>query len=447
MARRLAWALMVMVLLAGCQAAWSQTSCDSLKKQRDQVKKALDKMEAEKLPEERLGDLDNILGQMIDLLNSNAKDQGDVTEKIEKLEKQLPESESPTLKSINKFVKGVKGGLNGTAKSQKDASEFLSNLRAKVNTIKDFYEAGDQPSAQGQIDRFGDFFDDMTKIIPGVKEVPGLKDLFDAYSQGIHGIAKSAGVLDATVARDNQLYREAGFEGDLYLRGKTPREKHADGIRQLSDKLAATEQQVADGKCDEPPAQPDPCSDPKSRVVQDMKALHHKLDANHEFQQKEDDAMAGNAWSDAMAAANASNKATTPAQKAEAQRQGKNANHQYAAAAAERKAHNQAHEKQVGDLMDLASKNENWTPDEEKNFQDCFPYEAGLRDRSRLQPKNTPPPDKTKNLPPKPKPAPNRTATKAPAPKPPAPDKNCGGGGGITGTIQGIANQIGGCQK
>ena len=298
MARRLALALMAIVLLAGAHAAQADESCDSLKKERDKVKKALEKMEAQKLPEDRLEELDNILGQILDLLESDVKDQGEITDKIEKLEKKLPKSDSATLEAIQKFVKDVKGGVKESTQKQKDAKEFLSKWRARLATIKAFYEAGDQSSAQAQIDRFGDFFDALVEIVPGVTEIPGLGKLFKAYSQSIHSIAKSAAVLDAIVARDNQLYREAGFGGDLYLRGRTPREKHADAIRQLSDKLAELERKISDGQCDKPPDQADPCTDPKSRVVQDIKALRKKLDAERAFQQKQDDALAGNAWND-----------------------------------------------------------------------------------------------------------------------------------------------------
>ena len=413
MTRKLALALMATVLLAGTYAAQAAESCDSLKKERDKVKKALEKMEAQKLPEDRLEDLDNILGQILDLLNSDVKDQGEITDKIEKLEKKLPKTDAATLKAIQEFVKNVKGGVKEATQKQKDAAEFISKWRARLNTIKAFYEAGDQASAQAQIDRFGDFFDALVGIVPGVKQVPGLKDLFDAYSKSIHGIAKSAAVLDAIVARDNQLYREAGFEGSLYVRGRTPREIHADGIRKLSDKLAELERKISDGECDKPPDKPDPCSDPKSRVVQDIKALRRKLDAARTAQQKQDDAVAWEAFKGVLGAADEVKKAKTAEAKAEAERRLKAAKQEYSNAVDARKAHTEEYEKQVGDLMDLASKSEKWTPEEEKAFEECFPEEAKLRERSRLRPKNTPPADQ----PTKPKPAP------APAPKP-APNPN-----------------------
>lgn len=408
MAKRLILVLMA-IALVGAAAAQGADSCDSLKKERDKVKKALEKMEAQKLPEDRLEELDNILGQIIDLLNSDVKDQGDVTSKIEELEKKLPKSDSPTIKAINEFVKSVKGGLKGSAQKQKDAAEFLSKWRARLKTIKDFYEAGDQASAEKQIDKFGDFFDDLVSIVPGVKQIPGLKDLFDAYSKSIHGIAKSAAVLDAVVARDNQLYREAGFEGNLYMRGRTPREIHADAIRKLQDKLAELERKVSD-QCEKEPEKQDPCSDPKSRVVQDMKALRNKLDKARAIEEKEDDQYAADTFAQVMAAAERKRKATTTAAKAEAQKEYEQARENYLHAVERRKAHREAYEKQVGELLDLASKSEKWTAEEEKAFEDCFPYEAELRRRARLRPKNEPPADnvpKAENKP-EPKPAPKK---------------------------------------
>jgi hypothetical protein len=447
MTRRLVLLLALFTLFAATPRlrAQAQPSCDSLKAQRDKVKKALDKMEADKLPEDKLADLDNILGQIIDLLNSNSGDQDEIKKKIDELTKQLPPSDTGLLKSVNDFVKGISGGLGATGDAQKNAAEFLSNLRAKVNTIKDFYAAGDESRAGAQIDRFGDFFDDMTKVIPGVKQVPGLKDLFDAYSKGIHGIAKSATQIDAIVARNNQLYREAGFEGNLYLRGKTKREQRADQINALREKLNQLEGQIADGDCDHKDQPVDKCSDPKSRVVQDMRALHKKLDEERRQQQEEDDKNADFAYKQMGAwLAESKNMKISEAERAEARKSYETYKGEYYEAVRRRKQHTQEYEQKAGDLLDLVSKNEKWTPAEEQLLADCFPEAHALREQSRLRAKNTPPPDKTKDLPPKTTPTKpgTKTATNKPAKEPP----KCQHGGGLAGAMEGVSNKIEGCK-
>lgn len=444
MARR--FVLFVLLLAFFAPALAAQESCDSLKAERDKVKKALDKMEADKLPEDKLADLDNVLGQIIDLLNSNSGDQDEIKKKIDELTKQLPQSDAGLLKSVKDFVQGVSGGLGGTADAQKKAAEFLGDLRAKVNTIKDFYAAGDESRAGAQIDAFGNFFDDMTKVIPGVKQVPGLNKLFDAYSQSIHGIAKSATQIDAIVDRNNRLYREAGFEGDLYMRGKTKREQRADQINALRNRLGELDGKIAQGDCDRGDQPVDKCSDPKNRVVQDMRALHKKFDEERRQQQEEDDKNAEFAYKQMWAWLDESKNMKIPAAKREEARKNyESYKGEYYEAVRRRRQHTQEYQQKVGDLLDMVTKNTNYTDAEKQMLADCFPEENDLMKQAQLRPKNTPPPDKTKDLPPKKQPTTTKTATKTPPNQPPKPP-DCGHGGGLAGAMEGVANKIAGCK-
>lgn len=436
------FACLLLLVLLSLAYAMADEPCSSLEAQRDQLKKQLDKLQQQQLPEDQIADLDNLLGQVEDLLDSNAKDQSDVVEKIEELEKKLPESDAPMVKAINDFVQSVKGGVSGTAKYQKDAADFLSGARAKLNTIKDFYAAGDESTAKAQIDAFGNFFDDMTNVVPGIKQVPGLGKLFDAYSQGIHGIANNAGTIDSVMARNAALDKELDelHRGGFYVHGKTPREQRADAINLLSQRLADVEGRIGDGSCDG--GQQDPCTDPHSRVVQSMRTLHKKFDADRDLQSRQDEAECGNAWSAAASAALEMNDTSkTAAQRSAARRRYRVQNAAYFRCAADRKAHTESYEKNYGDWLNQESNAQHWTPDEEKRFDDCFPYSSLLRDKARLAPNHVPSPIKPKPSPPK---NPQKNASGKPAPPPKKP--NCTSGGGLAGAVEGVTNQMNGCQ-
>jgi hypothetical protein len=387
------WLPLAALMLTPMHFAIGQESCDSIKAQRDKLKQDLEKLEAQKFPEDRLGDLDNILGQIVDLLKANAGDQKDITEKISELQKQLPNSDSATVKAINDFVDSVKGGLFGSAKMQEDAQQFLSDARARLNVIRGFYAAGKEKDAGPQIEAFGRFFDDMTGTIPGIKEVPGLKDLFGAYSQAIHGIAISAGKIDEQMASRRQTAMNADELGrDFSPRGKTPREIRADEMNRLGRQLTALEANLANGGCQDADKS-NGCADPKNRVVQDMKVLHRKLDPDHDLQAKQDDAICQDEWNAALSAAREKQSATSEADRADAQRRYDLHRKAWGECSSKRAQHERDYEQKIGDLLDLASQNEHWTPAEEKTLADCFWYDALLRDRSRLRPKSTPQPD------------------------------------------------------
>lgn len=398
-------AAVFVLLLSACaivRADDTPPSCASLEAQRDKAAAALDKIQRQKLPEEQIADLNIILGQMIDLLDSNASDSKDVEEKIKKLEDNLPESELPAVKAISQFIKGVSGGLGASRKKQEAAKEFLSGLQDKLQIIQSAYAAGDDPTAKGQIEHFADFFDGMRKTVPGIDEVPGLKDLFQAYSDGIRGIAKSAGTLDQVVARDNQIYRDAGFEGDLYVRAKTPREIRADMINSLSQKLSDIEQKLADNACSQPQAaKQDPCTDSHNRPVADVRALESKLKP---LKDKIDE-YGSSATTYFIAYFNMSK--DDPDRSAVLK--------SYKNYATQRDALVQQYQNQAGDLLNLARNAEHWTPDEDQRMAECFPYFDSLRQQASLRPKSTPSAGKQ---PPKTTEKPSKTgssATKAPA--------------------------------
>ena len=432
MARRFVLVVLLLAFLAPALAA--QESCDSLKAERDKVKKALDKLEADKLPEDKLADLDNILGQIIDLLNSNSGDQAEVKKKIDELTKQLPQSDSGLLKSVKDFTGAVSGGLGGSADAQKNAAEFLSDVRARINTIKDFYTAGDEATAGRQIEAFGKFFDDMTGVLP-IKDIPGLGKLFGAYSQAIHGIAISAGKIDEQMAIRRQIAMNADELGrDFSPRGKTAREKRADQLNTLHNKLHELDGKIADAKCDKPADEPvDVCADPKSRVVQDMRALHHRFDPQRAEANK------SNCSEELYSAMDFAKKkqasGLTAAQRAEYQRLYELHNKRYYECESQAYKDRQALDKQEGDLLDMVSKNEKWTPAEEKLLADCFPEEHELLKQSRLRPKNVPPPDKYKDLPKKQDTNTAKTPTNPPKDLPPCK------GTGLSGIVEDVANK------
>jgi uncharacterized phage infection (PIP) family protein YhgE len=258
--------LSVAVLVLWPVVASAQDPCAGLTARRTQVQRALERIEAQKLPEERLEDLNIVLVELIDFLNANVKDSGEVQEKIKEIQERIPESDRPMIQKANEFLTGVSGGLGNIADRQKKAAEFLTGMQEKLNTIQSFVQAGNEVTARRQIEEFANFFDGMRKIIPGIDQIPGLSDMFQAYSDGIRGIAISAGAIDQIVSRNNQAYRDAGLGDALYLRARTPREKRAELIQNLSQQLDTIDQEMLDANCGQGSKTPPPQLSAEERI-------------------------------------------------------------------------------------------------------------------------------------------------------------------------------------
>ena len=102
-------ALVVAIVVSWPVTARGQDSCAGLTTKRNQMKTAIERIQAEKLPEERLEDLNIVLVELIDFLNANVKDSGEVQEKIKEIQERIPESDRPMIQKANEFLTGVSG--------------------------------------------------------------------------------------------------------------------------------------------------------------------------------------------------------------------------------------------------------------------------------------------------------------------------------------------------
>lgn len=243
-------ALAAAVLLSNVTYA-QNPACKSLAEKRDKTRAALDKILAEKLPEEQIDDLTNTIDQILEVLQSNIGDQKEVEKKIGELQKNLPKSDSNLVKQTTDALKQITGGVAKSREFQETAKKALTELKNALTPIAAAYGAGDESTMKGQIQKFGDFVDGLSKV-PGVEKVPGLGELFKAYTESINLIAKDAGRIDDVMARNRKIYRDAGFTDDLYFRQKTRRDIRSDTINRLSDELVRIEEQLAAGGCTEP---------------------------------------------------------------------------------------------------------------------------------------------------------------------------------------------------
>jgi hypothetical protein len=345
----------------------SDTACSDLKAQHDRAKTALDKVVAQQMPEDKIGDVKNVVGMLQELLDSQAKDQKGVQDKIKKALDALPAADSGIVSSVKEYLKGVNGGLGYATEQAKAAGEQLDQVKDALDKIQSFFAAGDEPSAQGQIKAFNTYINNLGSAT-GANALPGLKDLFNAYSQGIDGIAKSAGSIEAIVTRDEKIYHDAGFEGDLYLKLKTPRQAHNEMIETLSQKMLDLENQIRDGKCDQPPEQPDPCADTKDQAVMDLKAIQQRMERSDTVTNlKLADQTADERFQTFMHATTDEDRKRDAAS--------------YSKAAADRSHLRKQYNDELGDLIDQASRN--WSEADKALVHKCFEAEEKLGQTAR----------------------------------------------------------------
>lgn len=356
-------------------------SCAKLKAERDKAMNTLNKIQGQKLPEDKIAEVSAIVSELQQLMNSQAqdKDKKEIQDRIKQMQSLLPQSDAGIVGGINDFLKSVSEGAGVTGEQAKSVSDFLANVKDRLDTVQGFYAAGNPSGAKTQIEQFSQFLNDLAKAM-GISGIPGVTDLVQAYSQGIKSIAQSAGPIESVVARDEQIYKKAGFTGDLYLHPLTRREKRDKMIHDLAGRIKDLEGQISSGEC-ESPSRPDPCFDQNSRVARDIQQARKMVDGSETATSlKEIDTATAEQFGNLAS--------KDPAAR-------KQAVENYGDYTVRRRLLQQEDDQQLGDLLDTAS--QGWNDQDKHLMENCYPYYSSLMPGARTQklPKLKPTPRKT----------------------------------------------------
>jgi uncharacterized phage infection (PIP) family protein YhgE len=260
------WVASVIGAAIACGPASAQAprpECVGLLEDRLKLVNQLNDLDKVELPDDKIRDMRAFMAELKDALSGTASDSKDVAEKIEKAADKI----KPYLPNAVKPLKDISAGLKkGTAKIG-EVLKPIEQFDKALQYVDDLYSRTEGGTAKDQVLALQKVFDDMRKALP-VAEVPGLKDLFDAYSKAIGGIADSVGSIEKSVDASNktmhQLWIEDGdpnLEGRdrIYLPNMGLRERLAAKKQAAQKKLAAIDGALDAAGCQRPggPNQPD----------------------------------------------------------------------------------------------------------------------------------------------------------------------------------------------
>jgi len=429
--RVLAAALTILALLFSVPAtAEPSPDCAKTKSDMAKIDKAIAQIEKSQLPGKLASDLLGVLDELIDGLKGTKGDLGkitgsvgaaksklgDIAKNLKDAKVTLPPGWSNLSGAVDKMTSGIEAGVKkyessaagktaaGLAKAQdyiNTAVTQLQNVRDRVADLQALDNARNG-SAADQVRALKVVIDNMKKVT-GADKVPGVGDFLDAYSTAVGGIANNVASIEASmkknIAMANEALKGTDFDnGDLYLNQQTLAEQEAAALLALKNEKAKLLQQLADQDCDKPPPPADPCTHKKLGPNGDTADQTRKLvdrmteKLRNEFNTQE--ALAGNAMYEAlqMAMAKPSGKpgetqAAYNARLATWQGQMDRAKSILKKATADRDAAKTALDNAVGNAIAQEASAKNWSADDEKLFDECFPPEGKLRQSAKPVPK------------------------------------------------------------
>ena len=286
-------ALLTTVLLATSAHA-DPIDCARNKTSLTLVNTAIAAIEKDRAPERARADMLEILDLLIEGLKNTQKGIGDVTGPADKARDKLdstakyfkdngmpvPAALAPLRASMDKLSKTigkatdkydktavgqVHSGLNRGAKLAGEAVKKLEQAREVLRLEQAQDDAAHGTGAE-QIRALKTGFDALKGRL-AVDEVPGLGDLFNAYSDAMGSIADNVGRWETQVKAkikqaDDALRGTELMDGvdDIYTGFQSDREKEEKRLAALKDRRVKLAKMIEDDGCNVPPPPPDPCA-------------------------------------------------------------------------------------------------------------------------------------------------------------------------------------------
>jgi hypothetical protein len=238
------------------------TTCSLLQAQRRELEQRLAELMDQRLPDERLDDLLDYLGMIREVAANTSEGAEKRAEQIRK----VSETISPHFPRVGKALDRVVKGVGEAAEKLTKVVEFVDKVTPALEEAARIFREVDSGTAADQIRNLRTTFDAIRGTLP-VNEVPGLGDLFDAYSQAMDGIATSVEAWEGAMRRFAAAAREADeLKRDFVIRARGPREQRADAINKARQELAEMDQRLSDNGCSPPPPAPRLCDPPRPHV-------------------------------------------------------------------------------------------------------------------------------------------------------------------------------------
>jgi Mg2+ and Co2+ transporter CorA len=299
---RAALAVAVLVLVP-LSAAAQTADCKNSETQLKQLDAAIAKLERTQMPQKLASDLVDVIDELIDGLKGTKKDLSkitesvngakdkldDITKKLKDLQQPIPPAFSKLKDSLGTLAKGIKAGVEKyessvpgkVAEGLDKAGKYIDTVVDQLGAIKDgiqqlqtFDNAANGTGAD-QVRALKMVFDKI-KNESGAKDVPGVGQFLDAYSQALDGIATSVDSIEKSLKANLKMADEA-LQGtdfspvdNLYPGLQTAREKLQAHLDALKTARAALAKQRSDDECDKPPPPEDPCKKGPERTAKDL---------------------------------------------------------------------------------------------------------------------------------------------------------------------------------
>jgi|GEM_PF-3610485 len=236
--------------------------CRKLRAEREQLQKEFDKLSKFVLPQDRIRELNIFLKEAIETLEGTESDTNNAIGKLDKIVELLERSKS----RFAPFVKKLRDGLKKGVAKLTGVLNVLKKVQEYVELLEQIADTAENGTAGDLIRKLREIFDKAREDLP-VDEVPGLKELFDLYSEALEKIADSSDKLNEHSRQLDEASKEL-FDGKrITVRPKSRREQHFDALARLEGKIKKLDEQIAETCGRETGDAPvDPCLSGLNRV-------------------------------------------------------------------------------------------------------------------------------------------------------------------------------------
>lgn len=217
--------------------------CDELQEQRKGLVQSVDRLLAQKLPQEQFAETAILIRQLREVITGTQADAGAVATRIEQISKAAEKLDGGIAGTLARIASGVKDNTSRL----KEATDVLDLVASELEHWAALMETMETASAQQQLLALKDEFDRRRGQLPPAN-IPGLKQLLDAQSGMIERIAGSAGAMEARARDFDEIGREV-IGKPIYMRTKGPREVLADARAAAIEALEKLDSQIKEHGC------------------------------------------------------------------------------------------------------------------------------------------------------------------------------------------------------